>query len=93
MIRTFEKKTVNRWSEVVVVNTETNEFEQFCYQIVKGKLVRFSEHKTTNNAHWWIKERCKELKYTEVQNDFLDSYPLWNPAIDFTEEIRKQYSI
>jgi hypothetical protein len=78
MIRTFEKKTGNAWNEVVITNTETNDFEQFCYEIISGKLVKFSEYKTTNDSKMFLKDRCKQLGYKEVNNDFLDNYPLWN---------------
>lgn len=79
MIRTFElKSNSHRWTEVVIINTETTDFEQFCYEIVDDKLVKFSEWKTTNDNQMWLDERCKQLRYEEVKNDFLDLYPKWN---------------
>jgi uncharacterized membrane protein YcaP (DUF421 family) len=91
MIRTFEKKS-KKWNEVVIVNTETNDFEQFVYEIINGKLLKFSEYKTKNDAKMWLKKQCKQYKYKEVNNDFLDQYPLWNPETDLTDEIRKKYA-
>lgn len=94
MIRTFESsRNGKRWNDVVVLDTDTNDFTTFCYEIVSGKLVKFSEYTSKNDAKAWIKERSKVFRYEEVPNDFLDSYELWNPDKDLTEEIIKEYQL
>ncbi|MBT2759887.1 hypothetical protein [Paenibacillus sp. ISL-20] len=94
MIKAFEcSRNGRRWNDVVVLDTDTNDFTTFCYEIVNSKLVKFSEHTSKNDAQAWIKERSKALKYEEVSNDFLDFYELWNPETDLTEDIIRKYQL
>lgn len=100
MIRTFEKECRGqRWNEVVIVDTVTNHFQQFCYEIINGKLLKFSESIVTPESKYpidctyWIKNNCQWFNYIEVEVDFLDKYPLWNPATDLTPEIKKEYQV
>ncbi|MBX4152268.1 hypothetical protein [Paenibacillus lautus] len=94
MIRAYECNRNGRlWNDVIILDADTNDFTSFCYEIVSGKLVKFSEHVFKNDAQAWIKERSKALRYEEVSNDFLDSYELWNPQTDLTEDIIKAYQL
>lgn len=94
MIKTFESsRNGKRWNDVVVLDTDTNDFTTFCYEIVSGKLVKFSEHTSKNDAQAWIKERSKALRYEVVSNDFLDSYEPWNPETDLSEDIIEEYQL
>jgi hypothetical protein len=92
MIRTFEKKKA-KWSEVCIINLETNDFIQFCYEIINGKLLKFSEHADNFDVTYWVNNNRKWFKMVEVENNFLDFYPLWNPATDLTEELRRERGI
>lgn len=96
MIRTFQKKSSNNRYEVVILDTETNRFEQFFYEMFRGKLVKFAENVVTSKSKYpidcnsWLKNNRKWFKYVEVNNNLLDGYQLWNTETDLTEDARKE---
>jgi hypothetical protein len=97
MIKTFQH--YNRGVpcyEVSVINIETGDYNSFNYNILaNGEILKFGGYESNSFDMGYSEpkqflNRMKELQFETVENDFLDSYTLYN-STKYTLEQRQEF--